>query len=866
MVADDDYSRRRSHDVVKMLDLEERAHIGWDGIAGFVVVMNAVPLAYLEELRAAGKPAVMISRTEPSFPCPSVLPDNRGGASEVVRHLWGHGHREIAFVGQMTHCDIRERYEAYRETLCSLGAGPAHELLFLASDNLETGGRGAAEAMLAAGGLPTAVFAGTDLNARGLMAALAEAGYLVPRDLAVVGFDDMPDSALMSPGLTSVAQRFDEFGAMAAELLYRQLDGREVPPTVHRVNTPLVLRESCGCTDDPPQRERNEGAGAVGGFAGSLAAATCPAGADEATVREIFEVGDHIRGTFERAAAGELSSSELVELGRACERLPGQEALPGACLVALSLARDLADAVERRAVGPEAVSQVGRCMHAVSRGLLKTGLRSCISWNIWARPIEDVVAFNLLKAREDPCRLDWLAGSIASVALLALWAPGDQSPPELEVVGQFARSGIAYSGPHRMAAEAFPVDELARRAASEPGELLYVLPVRGARDLGFIALVGPVQDDLTGLESYFHWSVLLGLALELRSSKEDLAVLVEHERQMAQAVRESEERYALAARAANDGLWDWDLVGGTVYYSARWKEMLGYSEAEVDDSPEEWLGRVHPDDLEELLELIAGRRKGAPGTFEHEHRVRAADGNFRWVLCRGLGVPGAGGGGARLVGSLTDITQRRSLQDQLEHQALHDSLTGLPNRALFMDRLSAAMATVRRDPARGYAVLWLDLDGFKAVNDNLGHSLGDLLLRKVADRLRAHTREHDTAARFGGDEFALLLQSVHDLASAQTAVKRLQHNLSEPYDIDGHWVVVTASVGVFVDGTGHDDPEDVLRDVDTAMYRAKAAGGARFITLEAAVRTRTGARSVGAPPVRSRQRIQRRPPKRQKSP
>jgi diguanylate cyclase (GGDEF)-like protein/PAS domain S-box-containing protein len=847
MVADDDYTRRRERDTAKAFDLGERAHIGWDGIAGFVVIMNAVPLRYLEELRAVGKPVVMISRAEPSFVCPSVLPDNFGGASEAVRHLWLHGHRDIAFVGDTTQCDIRERYEAYRETLCSLGAGTAPERLFRASDNLETGGRAATEAMLAAGALPTAVFAATDLNARGVMAALLGAGHVVPQDLAVVGFDDIPDSALMSPALTSVAQRFDELGAMAAELLYRRLDGQEVPPTVHRVSTSLVLRESCGCTEGPSEQGSRERAGPVEGFADALAAVVCPAGADEATVREISEVADEIRCTFERAAAGQLSPLELAELGQACERLHGEETLPGTFVVALSLAWSLAYAVERRAVGPEAVPQVGRCMRAVSLGLLKTGLRCCFPWSVWARPVEDLVSFELLKAREDPCTLEWLAGSKASVALLALWAPGGGGPPELEVVGQFdSRGGTPYSGPVRMAPEAFPVAELASRAAGKRGEVLCVLPVKaGVHELGFIALAGPVEDDLAGRDSYFHWSVLLGLVLELRRSKEDLAVLFGHEREMAQAVRASEERYALAARAANDGLWDWDLVNGTVYYSARWKEILAYPEDAVADSPEERLGRVHPDDLQGLLALIDERRREATGAFEHEHRARAADGTYRWVLCRGLGVPGAGGEAVRLVGSLTDVTQRRSLQDQLEHQALHDSLTGLPNRRLFMDRLSQAMAVARGNPARGYAVLWLDLDGFKVVNDSLGHSLGDVLLQQVADRLRAYTRGVGTAARFGGDEFALLLQDAADLASVEGAVRRLQGELTEPYDVDGHRVAVTASVGVFVGGSGQESPEDVLRDVDAAMYRAKAAGGAAFVALDAAKRT-----SVASKPAR----------------
>jgi diguanylate cyclase (GGDEF)-like protein len=208
----------------------------------------------------------------------------------------------------------------------------------------------------------------------------------------------------------------------------------------------------------------------------------------------------------------------------------------------------------------------------------------------------------------------------------------------------------------------------------------------------------------------------------------------------------------------------------------------------------------------------------------YEHRVMANNGDYLWVLCRGLAVPGGGAPATRIVGSFTDITDRRTLEERLRHEALFDSLTGLPNRVLFLDRLAQAVATAKRQRGYSYTVLWLDLDNFKELNDSLGHPLGDKVLVEVAERLRRDLREADTAARFGGDEFALLLQDIADLPTVERLVERLLGRLRVPYEIDGHRVVVTASVGIATSTVGYERPEDVLRDADIAMYRVKSTG------------------------------------------
>jgi diguanylate cyclase (GGDEF)-like protein/PAS domain S-box-containing protein len=290
-----------------------------------------------------------------------------------------------------------------------------------------------------------------------------------------------------------------------------------------------------------------------------------------------------------------------------------------------------------------------------------------------------------------------------------------------------------------------------------------------------------------------------------------------------EALRESEERYALSARGANDGLWVWDLGAGTVYYSDRWKEMLGFSKDDISDSPEEWFSRVHPDDVAMLRADIDAHRHGATPSIEHEHRMRAKNGGYRWMLARGVAVRDAAGDATRIAGSQTDITERKFAIDRLMHDAFHDALTGLPNRALFMDRLESVMERARRRGGHEFAVLFLDLDRFKVVNDSLGHALGDLLLISVGERLRGVLRATDTVARLGGDEFTILTEINH-LADAVRLAERIQEALRLPFRVGEHEIFTTASIGIALSATGYERPHDVLRDADIAMYRAKSRG------------------------------------------
>ena len=299
-----------------------------------------------------------------------------------------------------------------------------------------------------------------------------------------------------------------------------------------------------------------------------------------------------------------------------------------------------------------------------------------------------------------------------------------------------------------------------------------------------------------------------------------------------EALRESEARYALAVHGANDGIWDWDIRKDAFYFSPRWKTMLGYTEEQIVNLAGEWFDRVHPADLERLKADLQAHLAGEGSHFANEHRILHRDGSYRWVLTRGVAIRDSEGQPCRMAGSQTDITDRKGYEGRLQHNAFHDTLTGLANRALFMDRLAHALQCKTRHPDLRCAVLFLDLDRFKLVNDSFGHPAGDALLVSLARRLESCVRLEDSVARVGGDEFAVLLEDVAKVEDATMVADRVLASLSQPFVISGQEVFASASIGIALSEGESDRPDEVVRDADTAMYRAKALGKSRYVIFD----------------------------------
>ncbi len=307
-------------------------------------------------------------------------------------------------------------------------------------------------------------------------------------------------------------------------------------------------------------------------------------------------------------------------------------------------------------------------------------------------------------------------------------------------------------------------------------------------------------------------------------------------KQAEETLRESEERYFLAARGANDGLWDWNIKKEEIYYSPRWKAMLGYSDPEVSGSVDEWINRIHPDDREAVVYALTNHINNKTPHFQSEHRIMHRDGAYRWMLVRGMAVRDANGIAYRMAGSQTDITARKNAEEQLVHDAFHDLLTGLPNRALFLDRLDRTIEYNKRFDKFCFAVLFLDLDRFKVINDSLGHAVGDQLLIEISKVLITCMRTSDTVARFGGDEFVVLLNDIHDVQDAVKVVHHIQDVLSKPFRVGNNRVFTSASIGIVLSKGGYLSKEDIMRDADIAMYQAKMLGKANYMIFNTEMR------------------------------
>ena len=295
---------------------------------------------------------------------------------------------------------------------------------------------------------------------------------------------------------------------------------------------------------------------------------------------------------------------------------------------------------------------------------------------------------------------------------------------------------------------------------------------------------------------------------------------------------ESEERYALAAAGANDGLWDWNISEQRVYFSPRWREQLKLRESEIGEQMDAWLARIHPDDQLGFRNELNAHLAGDIPKLEVEYRILDRDGDYRWMLCRALAIRDEDGQAYRIAGSQTDITERKQTEERLAHDALHDALTGLANRKLLLERITHSIKLAQRRHHYRFAVAVLDLDRFKCINESLGHRAGDSLIRRVAERIGGHLRASDTLARIGGDEFAILFDDSGEVADLDRLVSRIQREIAQPSVLVNQEVATSASAGIALHAPHYERAEDMLRDAEIAMYHAKGKGRNQHVVFD----------------------------------
>jgi diguanylate cyclase (GGDEF)-like protein len=656
------------------------APVAWDHIAGFVVLADAVTDTYLHRIEATGRPIVLLGHETGSPTCPAVLADNGSGVREAVAHLITHGHRRIAFTGYPASTDVTERLQAYREALLAHGITPQPELFLPAADNLESGITWTAADLTRAGPAPTAIVAGTDRNAIGVLRTLSAAGLDCPRDYALIGFDDTAAAPYLEPGLASVRQLLGTMAGTAVDLLLRMVAGERVAPGPHRVPTVFLPRGSCGCTDaavilqpavEPIGRQR---------LAERLGKLLPPAaaGSGGGCSAEHLDLVRHAVAAVATAIAAAIRDE------------PPDHAVAAAALRALyalqpqpETPRLVSRAVQEyvRDLPAADVATVRRADHCVQELILvltrahgrdqfaeQWRLRSTIA-------VHYAVSMALLYNRDtDPLDLAWLSLTRASAASVALWRAGglELSP------GWRRRPGPAIPG-GSTTVSAFPPAGLI--AVAEPHEVVFVVPAKvRTSDRGWLAVVDVVESGVDdGRELVNQCAALLTVAIDLR---------------------------------------------------------------------------------------------------EQEERLRQA--------------------------------------------ALSDTLTGLPNRAAFVGTLDAAVLD-----GRHFAVLFLDLDGFKHVNDTYGHAAGDQLLVQVADRIRHNLRPGDLAARFGGDEFVVFVDGASERDQITGIIDRLREAIIAPFHLTGLTgtaVRIGVSIGSAV-REPHRSAAEILLDADADMYRFKSRPG-----------------------------------------
>ncbi len=307
-----------------------------------------------------------------------------------------------------------------------------------------------------------------------------------------------------------------------------------------------------------------------------------------------------------------------------------------------------------------------------------------------------------------------------------------------------------------------------------------------------------------------------------------ISVDVTERKQTEEALRESEARWSFALEGGGDCVWDWNLLTNEVALSKGGKSMFGFADDEIGNTMSEWNARVHPEDIARLLVQIGEFFHNKQDKFTAEYRVRCKDDSWKWILTRGMVAHrDEEGRVTRMIGTHTDLTERKQAEETIRRQAHYDALTQLPNRRLFRDRLEQTIRLSKRDGAP-FALMLIDLDHFKEVNDTMGHDAGDFLLVDAAQRILHCVRESDTVARMGGDEFVVILPDIDDPVNIERIAQKIIGKLAAPFLLGEEKAFISASIGITRYPIDADSMETLLKNADQAMYVAKNLGRNRM--------------------------------------
>ncbi|BBI36272.1 EAL domain-containing protein [Cohnella abietis] len=695
-------------DYLGIMALEEPIAFGI--VEAWIVILPSASASFLEFLRKSEKPFVCIGFPSPFQQGQSVLVDNRVSMKKMVNHLIDHGHREIAFIGHLDQYDLHERYLGYRDALEERGVPFDDRLIIKTNDNLLESGILATEKLLQMGLPFTAVAAGSDLNALGVIDCLQSKGYSIPKDVAVTGFDDIHQAAVNYPSVTTSRQPFEEMAKEAVSRILDMLEGRELTDNTVYVPAQFIVRSSCACAE---------------------------------------------RTQFHSAAHFDTYLQSLSQLRTSLHNITVNN-------------------------------------YKMTKGLI-------------------------LATKEEKIHISNLFWNLSHWGCLALWEEDENQQRHLVVRQVFSKNGhrVPLEGSKYSLEEFPPLDFLPPGALPGGEDIVILHPVKSdLQNWGYIALVGPLDplNNFVANDLSRHSFTILAVALEREL--------------LFQQVRSIAEKLEIVSRTTNDGIWDWDLETNKIDWNIRAHKILSRSTERLTDEPESFLELVHPDDQRLIkatfMEPDKMRKMDKP--VQLELRIRGLDGQFLWVFLAGDRVWNAAGEATRIIGSLTDITEKKLNEARITQLAYEDALTGLPNRLLFKDQLQTAMEDRKRD-GRKLAVMMIDLDRFKIVNDTLGHQAGDLLLQRVAHSLRECVGEQDIIARLGGDEFIVLLSVIDGVEDVVLVADKMLQTLTRPFFLEGQEFYLSASIGACLYPNHGEDVDSLIKYADLAMYYTKDNSG-----------------------------------------
>jgi len=357
---------------------------------------------------------------------------------------------------------------------------------------------------------------------------------------------------------------------------------------------------------------------------------------------------------------------------------------------------------------------------------------------------------------------------------------------------------------------------------------LSILRERGF-DTPFILISGTVGEEIAvsaiknGADDYLLKDRLARLGFAVAHALENKQIRDERKQAEIELLN-SEERWRFALEGAGAGVWDWNVQTGEVVFSKRWMDLYGYAEREFPNRIEEWEKRIHPEDIPRVMADIQAYFDEKTPAFVNEHRILCKSGDWKWVFSRGMLISRSEDGKPlRVIGTHTDITERKQAEQTIWSQANFDPLTGLPNRYMFHNRLEQEIKKAHRTK-QPLALLFLDLDRFKEVNDTLGHAVGDALLKEAAERLCSSVRDTDTVARLGGDEFTIILSDLDNFSRVETIAEDILQKISIPFRLGEELAYVSASIGITLYPEDAFEIDALLKNADQAMYAAKNLG------------------------------------------